>query len=33
MVLDYLRDPAPFEDAEMRKIDTLPVGVRRQRKS
>jgi len=33
MVLDYLRDPAPFEDAEMRKIETLPVGVRRQRKA
>jgi 2-hydroxychromene-2-carboxylate isomerase len=31
MVVDYLRDPAGFEDAEMRRIDTLPVGVTRTR--
>ncbi|HWM69765.1 MAG TPA: 2-hydroxychromene-2-carboxylate isomerase [Steroidobacteraceae bacterium] len=29
MVVDYLRDPAGFEDAEMRRIDSLPVGVTR----
>ncbi len=29
MALDYLKDPAPFEDPQMRAIDTLPVGVRR----
>jgi 2-hydroxychromene-2-carboxylate isomerase len=29
MALDYLKEPAPFEDAAMRAIDTLPVGVRR----
>jgi 2-hydroxychromene-2-carboxylate isomerase len=29
MVLDYLRDPAPFNDEEMRRIDSLPVGVSR----
>jgi len=27
MVLDYLRDPGQFADAEMRRIDDLPVGV------
>jgi 2-hydroxychromene-2-carboxylate isomerase len=32
MVQDYLRDPALFQDAEMRKIEQLPVGVRRRRK-
>jgi 2-hydroxychromene-2-carboxylate isomerase len=31
MLLDYLRDPAGFEDAEMRRVDTLPVGVTRAR--
>jgi 2-hydroxychromene-2-carboxylate isomerase len=31
MVLDYLRDPAPFNDAQMRSIDSLPVGVTRVR--
>ena len=31
MVLDYLRDPAPFNDAQMRRIDSLPVGVTRPR--
>jgi 2-hydroxychromene-2-carboxylate isomerase len=29
MVLDYLRDPAQFNDEEMRKIDHLPIGVAR----
>lgn len=33
MVLDYLRNPAVFQDEEMRKIDTLPVGVVRNTKS
>jgi 2-hydroxychromene-2-carboxylate isomerase len=27
MVLDYLRDPAVFQDAEMQKIECLPLGV------
>jgi len=31
MVLDYLRDPHPFRDAEMSRIDHLPVGVARPR--
>jgi 2-hydroxychromene-2-carboxylate isomerase len=31
MVVDYLRDPAGFEDAEMRRIDSLPVGATRSR--
>ena len=31
MVLDYLRDPAPFDDAEMKRIEDLPVGVARSR--
>jgi 2-hydroxychromene-2-carboxylate isomerase len=31
MAVDYLRDPAGFEDAEMRRIDSLPVGVTRSR--
>ena len=29
MALDYLRDPAPFNDAEMSRIDHLPVGITR----
>jgi 2-hydroxychromene-2-carboxylate isomerase len=29
MALDYLREPAPFEDQAMRAIDSLPVGARR----
>jgi 2-hydroxychromene-2-carboxylate isomerase len=29
MALDYLRDPASFDDAEMKRIDQLPVGVAR----
>jgi 2-hydroxychromene-2-carboxylate isomerase len=33
MVADYLRDPAGFDDAGMRAIDTLPVGVVRERPS
>ena len=32
MVLDYLRAPAEFNDAEMQRADALPVGVSRQRK-
>jgi 2-hydroxychromene-2-carboxylate isomerase len=31
MALDYLRDPAPFQDPQMRAIDTLPVGASRPR--
>jgi 2-hydroxychromene-2-carboxylate isomerase len=31
MALDYLRDPAPFSDEEMSRIDHLPVGVSRER--
>lgn len=31
MALDYLNDPAAFDDAEMRRADTLPVGVQRVR--
>jgi 2-hydroxychromene-2-carboxylate isomerase len=31
MVLDYLRDPAQFDDEEMRRIDHLPVGISRER--
>jgi 2-hydroxychromene-2-carboxylate isomerase len=31
MVLDYLRDPASFNDTEMSRIETLPVGVTRTR--
>lgn len=31
MVLDYLRDPGLFQDAEMRRIEDLPVGVVRSR--
>ena len=29
MVLDYLQDPAPFNDAEMKRIDELPVAASR----
>jgi 2-hydroxychromene-2-carboxylate isomerase len=29
MVLDYLRDPAPFRDAEMKRVEQLPIGVSR----
>ena len=31
MAVDYLRDPAGFNDREMSRIDTLPVGVTRPR--
>jgi 2-hydroxychromene-2-carboxylate isomerase len=31
MAVDYMRDPAQFNDAEMSRIDTLPVGVTRSR--
>jgi 2-hydroxychromene-2-carboxylate isomerase len=31
MAVDYLRDPARFNDREMSRIDTLPVGVTRSR--
>jgi 2-hydroxychromene-2-carboxylate isomerase len=31
MAMDYLRDPAQFNDREMSRIDTLPVGVTRPR--
>ena len=33
MVLDYLRDPEQFADEEMRRIDHLPVGVIRPRRT
>jgi 2-hydroxychromene-2-carboxylate isomerase len=33
MVVDYLRDPAQFSDAEMTRIDDLPVGVVRPRRT
>ena len=33
MVLDYLRDPGRFQDAEMRRIEALPVGVVRARRA
>jgi 2-hydroxychromene-2-carboxylate isomerase len=33
MVLDYLRDPLQFQDSEMQKIDRLPVGIVRSRKT
>jgi 2-hydroxychromene-2-carboxylate isomerase len=29
MLLGYLRDPAAFDDQQMRALDTLPIGVRR----
>lgn len=32
MVLDYLSDPEQFQDAEMQKVEQLPIGVKRQRK-
>lgn len=32
MVLDYVREPTAFEDEEMRRVETLPVGVVRERK-
>ena len=32
MVLDFLRDPGQFRDAEMTRIDDLPVGVTRPRR-
>jgi 2-hydroxychromene-2-carboxylate isomerase len=32
MVLDYLRDPDEFQDAEMQKVERLPIGVVRPRK-
>jgi 2-hydroxychromene-2-carboxylate isomerase len=31
MALDYLTEPRAFEDHEMQRADTLPVGVERQR--
>ncbi len=31
MALDYLAEPRAFEDEEMRRADTLPVGVQRAR--
>ncbi len=31
MALDYLRDPAPFNDDEMKRIEDLPVGAARSR--
>jgi len=31
MLVDYLRDPRSFDDEEMRRIDSLPVGVTRSR--
>lgn len=33
MALDYLQDPAQFDDEEMNRIDHLPVGVTRPRPS
>jgi 2-hydroxychromene-2-carboxylate isomerase len=33
MVLDYLLDAAPFQDGQMRAIDSLPVGVQRDQAS
>jgi 2-hydroxychromene-2-carboxylate isomerase len=29
MLLGYLRDPAAFDDQQMRALDSLPIGVRR----
>jgi 2-hydroxychromene-2-carboxylate isomerase len=29
MLLGYIRDPAAFDDPEMRALDTLPIGARR----
>jgi 2-hydroxychromene-2-carboxylate isomerase len=31
MLVDYLRDPRGFDDEEMRRVDSLPVGVTRNR--
>ena len=31
MLVDYLRDPHSFDDEEMRRVDSLPVGVTRSR--
>jgi 2-hydroxychromene-2-carboxylate isomerase len=31
MVVDYLHDPGQFNDAQMKRIDDLPVGVTRRR--
>ncbi len=31
MALDYLRDPVPFNDEQMKRIEHLPVGVARSR--
>jgi 2-hydroxychromene-2-carboxylate isomerase len=31
MLVDYLRDPQSFDDEEMRRVDSLPVGVTRTR--
>jgi len=33
MVLDFLRDPKAFDDPEMQRIKSLPVGVRRAQKT
>jgi 2-hydroxychromene-2-carboxylate isomerase len=33
MVVDYLRDPSQFQDAEMQKADQLPIGVVRTRRA
>jgi len=33
MAVDYIQDPALFQTAEMRRIEQLPVGVSRPRKS
>jgi hypothetical protein len=33
MVLDHLRDLGQFADAEMRRIDHLPIGIVRTRKT
>jgi 2-hydroxychromene-2-carboxylate isomerase len=33
MVVDYLRDPGQFSDAQMTRIDDLPVGVVRPRRT
>jgi hypothetical protein len=32
MVLDFLRDPKAFDDPEMQKLKSLPVGIVRSRK-
>ena len=33
MVLDYLADPGRFGDSEMKRIETLPVGIMRARRA